>query len=147
MEKIMKLDLNSIRKTEPNTALGIIRIFLGIMFLSTGLMKYTVPMLWEAWSGQLLAGSIPLYEFNRHVIPAIEIMIGLLLIIGLYSRPASVITIGMMIVATYVHLVADDPALFPLQPHQPVIPVMAIAMGVYVLLKGGGSWSRDLRDT
>ena len=143
----MKLDLKVIRKTEPNTALGIIRIFLGIMFLATGLMKYTVPMLWEAWSGQLLAGSIPLYEFNRYLIPAVEIIIGLLLIVGLYSRPASVIMIGMMIVATYVHIVADDPALFPLQPHQPVIPLTAIAMGVYVLLKGGGSWSRDLRDT
>ena len=115
------------------------------MFLATGLMKYSVPMLWEAWSGQLLAGNIPLYEFNRYVIPTVEIMIGLLLIVGLYSRPASVITIGMMIVATYVHIVADDPALFPLQPHQPVIPLTAIAMGVYVLLKGGGSWSRDLR--
>ena len=140
----MKFDLNTIRKTEPNSALGIIRIFLGIMFLSTGLMKYTVPMLWEAWSGQLLAGNIPLYQFSRHVIPAVEIIIGLLLIIGLYSRPASVITIGMMIVATYVHIVADDPALFPLQPHQPVIPLTAIAMGIYVLLKGGGSWSWDL---
>ena len=141
----MHMDLNSIRKTEPNSTLGIIRIFLGIMFLATGLMKYTVPMLWEAWSGQLLAGNIPLYEFSRYVIPAIEIIIGLLLIIGMYSRPASVFVIGMMKVATYVHIVADDPALFPLQPHQPVIPLALFAMGVYVLIKGGGSWSRDLR--
>jgi hypothetical protein len=58
---------------------------------------------------------------------------------------ASLVVIGIMLVATYVHLVVDDPSLFPLQPSEPIIPIIVIAMASYVLWKGGGSWSRDLK--
>ena len=55
--------------------------------------------------------------------------------------------IGIMAVATYVHLVVDDPSLFPLQPSEPIIPSIVIAMCLYLLWRGGGSWSRDLNAT
>ena len=141
----MAVDLVSIRNTKPSKSLGIVRILLGILFVMTGVMKYTVPMLWNAWSGQLQAGGIPFYELNRYMIPSLEIIVGTLLILGIYSRLGSLVTMFMMVVATYVHIVADDPNLFPLQPHQPVIPIVAIAMGIYVLWGGGGSWSKDLK--
>ena len=140
----MVVNLDSIRRTEPSKSLGIIRIMLGIMFIMTGVMKYSVPMLWNAWSGQLRAGGIPFYELNLYLIPVIEIIVGTLLILGFYSRMGSLVTILMMIVATYVHIVADDPNLFPLQPHLPIIPIATIAMGAYILKGGGGSWSKDL---
>ncbi len=50
-----------------------------------------------------------------------------------------------MIVGTYVHLVVDDPSLFPLQPEQPIIPAVVMILSVYLLLRGGGSGSWDLR--
>ncbi len=50
-----------------------------------------------------------------------------------------------MIVGTYVHLVVDDPSLFPLQPEEPIIPAGVMILSVYVLLRGGGSGSSDLR--
>ena len=49
----MDLTLNNLRSTKADVILGIIRLALGMMFFSTGIMKYTIPMLWEAWSGQL----------------------------------------------------------------------------------------------
>lgn len=55
------------------------------------------------------------------------------------------IVIGLMLVATYVHLTVDDPSLFPLQPDEPIILLIVIGMASYVLWKGGGSWSRDLK--
>ena len=52
-----------------------------------------------------------------------------------------------MAVAAYVHVVANDPALFPLQPVEPVGPVMLLLMLLYLVWRGGGAWSVDLVDT
>ncbi len=43
--------------------------------------------------------------------------------------------------------VIDDSSLFPLQPREPVIPFIVILMSVYVLWRGAGAWSLDLRAT
>ena len=51
-----------------------------------------------------------------------------------------------MIVASYVHLMDKDTFLFPLQPNEPVIPLMLIFMAAYVLWRGGGAWSIDLKN-
>jgi uncharacterized membrane protein YphA (DoxX/SURF4 family) len=110
----------------------------------TGTMKLGVPMLADAWSGQLLASGLPFYELSRWSVPVIEILVGFVLGVGLYTRPAATVVIGIMTVATYVHVVVDDPSLFPLQPSEPIIPLAVIAMCVYLLWRGGGSWSKDL---
>ncbi|MCZ6514614.1 MAG: DoxX family protein [Acidobacteria bacterium] len=123
--------------------LGIVRISLGVVFLSTGAMKFLVPMLWNAWSGQLTQAKIPFYSFNLWFVPIIEIIIGLLLIAGLGSRFAALAVIAMMVVATYVHAVVEDPSLFPLQPSAPVIPILVLLLSGYVLWHGGGAWSLD----
>ncbi len=73
--------------------------------------------------------------------------LGAVLAVGAFVRPAAVIVIGIMVVATYVHLVVDDPSLFPLQPSEPIIPLMVIVMSVYVMWRGAGAWSLDLRAT
>ena len=66
---------------------------------------------------------------------------------GFFTRVATLLVINIMVVATYVHVVADDPSLFPLQPSEPVIPIAVMALSAYVLWKGAGSWSLDLRAT
>ena len=123
--------------------LGIVRISLGVMFLSAGALKLLVPMLWDAWSGQLTQAKIPFFRFNLWFVPINEIVIGLLLIAGLLSRFAAVAVIVMMVVATYVHSVVNDPSLFPLQPDAPVIPIVVLILSGYVLWRGGGAWSLD----
>jgi len=67
------------------------------------------------------------------------------LTVGIFVRPAALVVIGIMVVATYVHVVVDDPSLFPLQPNEPIIPAMVMLGSAYVLWRGGGSWSRDLK--
>ena len=136
--------LASLRKTTANKRAGGIRLFLAALFVMTGTMKLVVPMLADAWSGQLLASGLPFYELNRWSVPLVEILVGVVLGLGLYTRPAAVVVIGIMAVATYVHFVVDDPSLFPLQPSEPIIPLAVIAMCVYLLWRGGGSWSKDL---
>ncbi len=133
--------------TVNNKTLGVLRIFLGIMFMMTGAMKIWMPTLREAFSGQLIQANLPLHDFNMWFVPLVEILIGILLLVGWHSRVASAIVIGIMIVATYTHLVVSDPSLFPLQPHLPIGPIMFLLISAYILWKGGGSWSWDLNTT
>ena len=136
---------SGLRHTSDDKLAAGLRIFLGLLFVMTGVMKLVVPMLAEAWSGQLLAAQLPLYEVNVRLVPFVEIAVGAVLLIGVYTRLACLTVIGIMVVATYVHVVVDDPSLFPLQPSEPVIPLIVIAMSGYLIWKGGGAGSLDLK--
>jgi len=133
--------LTKLRKTRASNSAAAIRILLGLLFLSTGVMKFVVPNLRAAFSGQLTAAGIPFHSLNMWLVPAAEIGVGVLFILGFLSRLASLSAILMMMVATYVHIVVDDPTLFPLQPLQPVIPIVAIALCLYILWIG--RWKRN----
>ncbi len=139
--------LEKIRNTKYDKTTGLIRIMIGIIILSTGAMKLLVPMLWHAWSGQLSAAHIPFHSFNLWFVPFAEIITGLLLISGFFSRLACLVLFFMMTVATYVHLTVHDPSLFPLQPEAPIIPLILIGACAYVFWHGGGAWSADLKST
>ncbi len=70
---------------------------------------------------------------------------GVALLIGFYTRIATLLVLNIMVVATYVHIVVTDPALFPLQPAEPIIPAVVMLLSLYLVVKGGGSGSLDLR--
>ena len=139
------MTLQSIRRTRDDRVAAWIRIALGVLFVMTGVMKLVVPSLGAAFVGQLAGADIPLQELNRWAVPFIEVGVGGVLLIGFYTRIATLIVFSIMIVGTYVHLVVDDPSLFPLQPEEPIIPVAVMILSIYVLLRGGGSGSSDLR--
>ncbi len=141
------MEWQRVRRTRPDGVARGIRVVLGAIFVMTGVMKLVVPMLSAAWAGQLAAANIPLPEINRWVVPFIEMGVGVALLVGFYTRIATLLVLNIMVVATYVHVVVHDPALFPLQPSQPVIPAVVMILSVYVLVKGGGSGSLDLRST
>ncbi len=108
-------------------------------------MKFAVPSLRNAFSGQLTEAGLPFHSVNMWLVPLVEVVLGGMLIVGLFGRVASLVAIVMMIVATYVHLVVHNPELFPLQPEAPIIPLVTILLCSYVLWAGSGSWSIDLR--
>ena len=137
----------AIRKTSDDKLAGGIRLLLAMLFLMTGVMKLVVPMLAEAWSGQLLAAGLPLYSVTRWTMPFVEIGVGAVLGVGAFARLAGIVVVGIMLAATYVHVVVDDPTLFPLQPSEPIIPLVVLALTVYLLWRGAGAWSLDLRAT
>ena len=138
---------HSVRKTSDDKLAGSIRLALGLLFLMTGAMKLFVPTLAEAWSSQLLAANLPLYSLTRWTVPFVEILLGVALLVGTFARVAVVVVMGIMVVATYVHLAVDDPSLFPLQPSKPIIPVVVIALSAYILWRGAGAWSSDFHTT
>ena len=141
------MDRVKLQLTTHNKLAGGVRLMLTIIFLMTGPMKLLVPSLAKAWAGQLIAAQIPFSELSRWTVPFLELFLGVVLAIGLFVRPAALVVIGIMVVATYVHIIVDDPSLFPLQPSEPIIPIMVIAGSIYLLWRGGGAWSKDLKST
>ena len=139
------MTLQSIRRTRDDRVAAWIRIALGVLFVMTGVMKLVIPSLGAAFAGQLAAANIPLQELQRWVVPFIEMAVGGALLMGFYTRIATLLVLNIMVVATYVHVVVDDPTLFPLQPTEPIIPAVVMILCVYVLLRGGGSGSWDLK--
>ncbi len=137
--------LSGVRHTSCSSSTGICRALLGLLFLSTGVMKFAVPSLRNAFAGQLTEAGLPFHSLNMWLVPLLAVVLGAMLIVGLYSRVASLVAILMMMVATYVHLVVDNPDLFPLQPEAPIIPLVTILLCSYVFWAGGGLWSLDLR--
>ncbi len=139
------MTMDEVRQTSNNKLAGGIRLLLTILFLMTGAMKLLVPTLADAWSGQLLAADLPLYSITLWTVPFLEMLLGVVLATGGFVRPAVVLVMGIMVVATYVHVVVDDPSLFPLQPSEPIIPLIVVVLSLYLLWKGAGSWSLDLK--
>ncbi len=135
----------SVRNTSDDKVAGVVRLLLAMIFVMAGVMKLVSPILGDVWSGQLLAANLPFYSLTRWTVPFVEIGVGVALTVGLYARLASVIVMGIMVAATYVHLVVDDPTLFPLQPSEPVVPLIVLLMSAYIVWRGAGAWSADLR--
>lgn len=100
-----------------------------------------VPRLRAAWSGQLRLARLPFYRLTFGLFPVAELTVGTLLILGAWTRPAAAVVLLMMLGAIYVHIVVDDPSVFPLQPKAPIIPVVVIGLTVYVLVGGTGAWN------
>ena len=85
------MTLDDIRKTSDNKMAGSIRILLAVLFLMTGAMKLLIPVLAEAWSGQLLAANIPLHTVSRWTVPFLEMALGAVLAVGAFVRPVAVV--------------------------------------------------------
>jgi len=75
----------------------------------------------------------------------IEILLGILLLVGFHARISAWVAVASMVVATYVHIAIDDPSLFPLQPVEPIGPLVLLAVLTYILIRGWGAWSMDLK--
>jgi putative oxidoreductase len=141
----MEITMKNLRETVPNKWIGIIRIMLGVIFLMTGTMKLTLAEFGAAWSIQLIEAEIPFYTLNYWSVPVLEILIGMILLVGYYSRIGALMVLPLMLVALYVHLTVINPAAFPAQPQEPYIPIVVIIMALFVLKKGGARWSLDLK--
>ncbi len=113
--------------------------------MMTGTMKLFLEDFGAAWSIQLIEAEIPFYTLNFWFVPVFEIFLGIILLLGYYSRIGALMVLPIMFVAIYVHLTVINPAAFPAQPQEPYIPIAIIIMAVIIIWKGGGNWSMDLK--
>lgn len=88
----------------------------------------------------LRGAGIPLPELNAIVGPFVQLLAGCFLISGYFARIGATLTIPAMGMALYTHLVhdwTDEPPI--------ALPVVLIILSAFVLWRGAGSWSFDLR--
>jgi uncharacterized membrane protein YphA (DoxX/SURF4 family) len=117
----------------------IVRILLGVVFVGSGLMKLLVPALGDAFSAQLEQAGLPFRSLSEIAVPIVEVAVGVAMLAGVFTRIASLVIIAVMVVATYVHVVVDDSKVFPLQPSQPIIPLIVIVLAGLVLWRGSST--------
>ena len=89
---------------------------------------------------------MPLTQVAVNVTPVVEILTGALLLVGFYARAAAAAGLLLMIGAAWVHLTVDSAALPEGLPPAWLPVVTAVASG-FVLWRGAGSLSLDLRNS
>lgn len=123
-------------------AVILIRILVGWVFVSEGIQKFLFPAA-LGW-GRFARIGLPHPHLLAPVVGVIEIVCGLLIIIGLWTRLAAIpllVVIGIAIATTKV----------PMLYHQGLWAMLhesradfSMALGLLFLLAvGGGSWSLD----
>jgi uncharacterized membrane protein YphA (DoxX/SURF4 family) len=134
-------------KTKPPKHLVVVRVFSGGPLLAFGLMHLSgaAPM-----RPLLEAAGMPAPGLGAVVAPIAQIIAGLMILAGLWTRLGAVIAIGAMLGAVYTHIQIPSDG-WPVSsggPQEP--PLMYLALAIialcgYLLWKGAGAWSVDQR--
>lgn len=120
----------------------IIRLIVGAVFLSEGIQKFLFPAIRGA--GRFEKIGLPSPEFLGSFVGAFEILCGILILLGLLTRLASIPTLVIMLVAiatTKSEVLANDG--FWEMMHGSRTDWAMLLGSIFLLIKGGGRWSMD----
>ena len=132
---------NIIRSDSSKTTI-LIRLMVGMVFLSEGIQKFLFPEIRGA--GRFEKIGLPSPEFLGTFVGAFEIVCGALILIGLLTRLASIPTLIIMLVAlftTKVEMFAKDG--FWVMMHGSRTDWAMLLGSLYLIIKGGGKFSVD----
>ena len=130
--------------TDAPPAVLIIRLLVGAVFLSEGIQKFLYPN--ELAAGRFAKIGIPVPEVMGPFVGAVEIVCGLLLLLGLLTRFAALVLIINMLVAiaaTKVPILMKDG--FWKMAHAARTDWSMLLDSLFLLLVGAGAWSLDAR--
>nr|MBD3622403.1 DoxX family protein [Sunxiuqinia sp.] len=134
--------LKRIIQTSNSKSVFMIRLMVGVVFLSEGIQKFLFPAIRGA--GRFEKIGLPSPEFLGSFVGSFEIVCGLLILIGLYTRLASIPLIIIMLVAistTKVDILLNDG--FWMMMHAARTDYAMLLGSLFLLLKGAGQWSMD----
>ncbi|WP_339624646.1 DoxX family protein [uncultured Winogradskyella sp.] len=120
----------------------IIRLMVGAVFLSEGIQKFLFPAIRGA--GRFEKIGLPSPEFLGAFVGTFEIVCGTLILLGLLTRLASVLTLVIMLVAivtTKSDILANDG--FWIMMHGSRTDWAMPWGSLFLIIKGGGNWSID----
>ncbi len=132
----------NIIKTDNSRTTIIIRLIVGIVFLSEGIQKFLFPVIRGA--GRFEKIGLPYPDFFGSFVGTFEIICGILILIGLLTRLASIPTLIIMIVAiatTKMEILAIDG--FWQMMHGGRTDWAMLLGSFFLIIKGGGKWSID----
>jgi len=134
--------LQKIIQTDNSKTTIIIRLLVGIVFLSEGIQKFLFPAIRGA--GRFDKIGLPSPDFLGSFVGTFEILCGVLILIGLFTRLASIPTFIIMIVAlaiTKVEVLAIDG--FWQMMHGSRTDWAMLLGSLFLIIKGSGYWSVD----
>lgn len=130
--------------TPSDPAILLIRLAVGVVFLSEGAQKFLFPT--ELGVGRFAKIGLPMPEFLGPFVGTFEIGCGVLVLLGLFTRLASLPLLLIMLTAiasTKVELLADKG--FWGMLHDSRTDWAMLLGSLFLLRKGGGKWSVDER--
>jgi len=134
--------IQKIIQTDNSKTTIIIRFIVGTVFLSEGIQKFLFPLIRGA--GRFEKIGLPSPEFLGSFVGTYEIICGILILIGLLTRVASIPTLIIMIVAlvtTKFDILAVDG--FWQMMHSSRTDFAMLLGSLFLIIKGGGHWSID----
>lgn len=134
-------NLKLIRTTD-SASIILIRLMVGVVFLSEGIQKFLFPG--DRGAGRFEKIGIPNPEFFGTFVGSFEILCGLLVLAGLIIRLAVIPLIIIMLMAiatTKIDILQQDGIWEMLHASR---TDWAMLLGsIFLLIKGGGKWSAD----
>lgn len=122
-----------------SAGIAIVRVALGVIMLAHGIQKFTVYTV-AGFEGVLNELNVPLAGLLAYAVPTVEIVAGAMLILGLLTRIAGVLTLGVGLAALFtMHL---PYGLFVDEGGYELVLLIAAA-GASMALLGGGRFSLD----
>ena len=120
----------------------IVRLIVGVIFLSEGIQKFLFPAIRGA--GRFEKIGLPSPEFLGSFVGTFEILCGAFVLLGLFTRLASIplIIIMLVAVATTKAEVLDNQGFWEMM-HGSRTDWSMLLGSIFLLIKGGGYWSVD----
>lgn len=134
-----------LRPAEGPRSVLLVRIAVGLIFFTQGILKYIDPNMGVVRFTRI---GFPHPYFTAHFVGTFEILCGLLLLIGLWTR---LVSVPLLIVITTAIATTKIPELF--RAHQGFWYMVSDARTdfamfcclVFLISAGGGSWSLDAK--
>lgn len=140
--KYFSFIMDKIIQTDSSKTTILIRLIVGAVFLSEGIQKFLFPAIRGA--GRFEKIGLPAPEFLGSFVGSFEIVCGALILLGLFTRLASIPTIVIMLVAiaTTKADVLNNEGFWAMMYGSRTDWSMLLG-SIFLLIKGGGEWSLD----
>jgi NADH dehydrogenase len=135
------MPLTTIQHATPWKLLLVLRLAAGLPLIFLGVLHLIYPADFRA---VLAAGRLPHPDFYAAVVPLVEILAGLLLLAGLWTRVGGMLALGVMLPALVLSVQLTERTVASAMPPL-FFPVMVTLTSVVLVLLGGGAWSLDER--
>ena len=134
--------IQKITKIGPQRSFILIRLMLGLIFLSEGIQKFLFPV--ELGVGRFAKIGIPAPEIMAPFVGVVEILFGALIVIGFLTRLASIpLLIDMFVAITSTKIILMPEKGFWWFAHEARTDVCMIMGLLFLLIQGAGSLSVD----
>lgn len=132
----------NIIKTDDSKTTLLIRLMVGTVFLSEGIQKFLFPALRGV--GRFQKMGLPSAEFLGNLVAGLEIICGILILIGFITRLAGIPLLVIMVAAiatTKFKILAQDG--FWEMMHESRTDWAMLMGSIFLIIKGAGYWSAD----